>query len=112
MISLELSEQIAVVEYCDLKCIPVVHVTNEGKRSQAMGALLRRAGLRKGFPDLFIPVPNKDKHGLFIELKVGKNKPTTDQKIWLELLNKNGYLAKVCYGFNEAIETINSYMRG
>lgn len=112
MTSLELQEQIAVVEYCDLKRIPIVHITNEGKRSKAMGAMLKRAGLRKGFPDLFVPIPINSAHGLFIELKVGKNKPTPDQKEWISLLNCQGYVAKVCYGFDEAINTINTYLRG
>ncbi len=44
-------------------------------------------------------------------MKVDDNKPSDDQKEWLSLLNKNGYLAVVCYGFNEAKQTIDKYLK-
>lgn len=109
--SSETAEQITVVEYCDIKNIPVVHIPNEGKRSQAYGASLKRMGLRKGFPDLFIPVVRGNHHGLFIEMKYGKGKTTEDQKKWLSLLSSEGYACAVCYNADEAIKTIGSYMR-
>ncbi len=104
-------EQAAVVQWCDLVHIPIVHVPNEGKRSARYGATLKRAGMRPGFPDLFIPVAKKEFHGLFIEMKVGKNKPTADQEKWINLLNANGYKAVVCYGYDQAVNTIIQYMK-
>lgn len=108
-LSSETAEQEAVVEYCDLMRIPVVHIPNEGKRSASYGAQLKRAGMRKGFPDLFIPVPRKGYHGLFIEMKFGKNKTTAEQDKWLALLNSQGYLAVVCRGFEEAVTALKKY---
>lgn len=107
--SSETAEQITVVEYCAIKKIPVVHIPNEGKRSAANGAALKRMGLQKGFPDLFIPRARGKYHGLFIEMKYGKGKTTADQEKWLALLSGEGYAAAVCYSADEAIKTINTY---
>lgn len=106
----EAGEQRAVIEYCDYAGIEIVHVANEGKRSARYGAELRRLGLRKGFPDLFIPKARKGFHGLFLELKRDpKSRPTQEQKTWIEKLNASGYFAKVCYGADEAIGVIKKY---
>ena len=75
---------------------------------QAMKA--KRAGMKKGYPDIFLPVARGDYHGLFIELKVKGNYPTKEQKWWLNELKKQGYKACVCYGFEEARQTILNYL--
>lgn len=109
--SSEDAEQEAVVEYCDLLHIPIVHIPNEGKRSLSYAARMKRMGLRSGFPDLFVPLARGKYHGLFIEMKYGKNKTTKEQKEWLELLSAEGYACAVCYNAAEAIKTIESYNR-
>ena len=109
----ENGEQEAVVQFCELSHIPVAHIPNEGKRSAAYAAQMRRMGLAKGFPDLFIPVPASGFHGLFIELKRDrKSKPTEQQKAWVEYLNSVGYRAAVCHGADAAIEEIKNYCGG
>lgn len=112
MQSNETYEQIAVIDYCDINGIPVFHVPNEGKRSAKTGKMMKRMGLRNGVPDLIFPISKRGFHGLAIEMKYGKNKPTEKQLEWLDLLNANGYKAVVCYGFDEAKETIDWYMEG
>lgn len=109
----ENGEQEAVVEYCAWRHIPVVHIPNEAKRSASYAALMKRIGLAKGFPDLFIPVAHSGYHGLFIELKRdGRGKPTDEQKAWIEYLNKAGYRASVCHGSEEAMKEIENYFSG
>ena len=71
---------------------------------------LKRQGVRAGVPDLCIPVAKRGFHGLYIEMKYGKGKPTEKQLEWLDMLNGNGYKAVVCYGFDHAKETIDWYM--
>ena len=106
----EAQEQITVINFCDLWGIPAVHVPNEGKRTLANGRQLARMGLRKGFPDLFIPVAKKSYHGMFIELKRDiKCKATEQQQKWIDYLNKQGYYAVICYGADDAIRQINNY---
>lgn len=104
------AEQEAIIEYCELKHIVVVHIPNESKRSLAYGAKMKRMGLRKGFPDLLFPTPCKGYHGLYIELKRNKDsKPTKEQLQWLYYLNEQKYKAELCYGADEAIKVIEEY---
>lgn len=87
------------------------HITNEGKRSKRMGAELKRMGLKKGIPDICLPVPNNEYNGLWIELKADKTKRLTkEQKEWLEKLNRYGYKAVRCNGADEAIQVIKNYL--
>lgn len=109
--SSEAAEQEAVIQWCDLNRIPIVHIANEGKRSVVYGAALKRAGMRPGFPDLFIPIAANGYHGLFIEMKYGKNKPTQNQTIWLQILKDAGYATCVRYDSYAAINTIKNYIK-
>ena len=108
----ETNEQIAVVDFCDLAGIPVVHIPNEGKRSQMYGGILKRMGLRKGFPDLFVTCARLGYHGLFVEMKSKRGKPTEDQLIWLRRLTDEGYACAICYSADDAIRKIKKYMGG
>lgn len=105
------TEQEAVVEFCDWLKIPVVHIPNEGPRSASYGARLKRMGMRKGFPDLFIPLARLGYHGLFIEMKYGKGKTTMEQDEWLARLSSAGYAVKVCKGAEAAKQAILRYTR-
>lgn len=89
------------------------HIPNEGKRSRRTGARLKAEGLKTGVPDICLPVPRGEHHGLYIELKRRKNSKTTqDQMDWIEDLNAQGYVAAVCEGCDEAISLITSYLSG
>ena len=97
-------------KYPELKLLH--HIPNEGFRTKAYAVALQRRGVKAGVPDMFLPVPRGSFHGLYIELKVGKNKPTEKQLWWLDQLTKQGYMAVVRYGFRAAIETIENYLKG
>ena len=86
------------------------HVPNEGKRSVYSGAELKRAGLKKGVPDVMLPVARKGYNGLAIEMKAGKNKPTEEQKNWLMGLAGEGWLCYVCRGYEAAATVLGDYM--
>jgi hypothetical protein len=108
----EAVEQTHVVKYCAFKKIPIFAIPNGGSRNKLEAKNLKMQGVKAGVPDLFIPVARGNYHGLFIEMKYGKNKTTALQEEWLELLNKNGYCAAVCYGFDKAQTVIDWYMGG
>ena len=86
-------------------------IPNEGIRSERTGARLKKIGLKKGFPDLFIIRPCGKYHGLFIEMKSIRGTATLEQKEWIIKLNSLGYKAVICRGFEAAKETIDKYIK-
>lgn len=107
----EAQEQRTVVEYCDLKHIPCFHIPNGGHRNKHTAYQLKLQGVKPGVPDLFIPVPNKDYHGLFIEMKKADGGTLTKHQIeWLDKLNSQGYFARCCHGARNAIALIEDYL--
>ena len=112
----EATEQEALITWCrifenrypELKMI--YHIPNGGSRNRLEAANLKRQGVKAGVPDLCLPVPKDGYHGLYIEMKYGKNKTTGNQEEWLESLRQYGYKTAVCYGEDEARETIKQYI--
>ena len=89
----------------------LIAIPNGGKRHIKTALAMKQEGVSKGFPDLFLPVPNYQHHGLFIEMKRQKGGTVSkEQKEWLEYLNTVGYQATVCKGFLEAKEVIECYL--
>lgn len=89
------------------------HIPNEGKRSHKTGARMKAEGLKSGVPDICLPVARGGHHGLYIELKRVKNsRVTVAQMEWIEALTRQGYVAAVCRGADEAIELITRYLNG
>ena len=86
------------------------HIPNGGSRHPIEAANLKRQGVKAGVPDIFLPVPRKIYHGLFIEMKAGKNKTTTAQDGWIDALLAQGYAVAVCRGFDNAIAIIIEYL--
>lgn len=93
----------------------------DGTRYSRQGAILKKEGLRAGVPDIFLPVPVSYRtaggvrgwwHGLFIEMKVGRRKPTEEQQEWLYHLRQMGYATVVAYGAQQAWEAIEAYLNG
>lgn len=105
----EAIEQTKVISYCTMRNIPVYHIPNGGSRNKKEAANLKRQGVKAGVPDLCFPAAHYGYHGLYIEMKAGKNKTTDNQDAWLDLLARNGYCVRVCYGFYEAVSVIDWY---
>jgi len=73
-----------------------------GSRMKAMGYLV-------GTPDLLIPVARNGYHGLFIELKSGKNRLTQSQIIVIGCLTQEGYQCEVCRSIEEFMRVTVKY---
>ena len=71
---------------------------------------MKREGLKSGVPDICLPIPKGQYCGLYIELKVGKNKPTKNQEYWLFSLSKAGHRTAVCYTREQVQKEILSYL--
>lgn len=88
------------------------HVPNEGKRTRTTGARLAAEGLKRGVPDLCLPVARQGCHGLYIELKaIRGGRLSPEQVEWLDALTRQGYMAACCKGWEEAAEMIVGYLR-
>jgi hypothetical protein len=114
----ELQHQIAVIKWSKQPAIRskwpalklLFHIPNERKCSEVTGKLLRLSGVKRGVPDLFLPVARGEYHGLFIEMKTEKGKTTPDQDWWITELSEQGYFAEVCHGWESAKRVIEWYM--
>jgi hypothetical protein len=118
----EHQEQVEVNDFCTRNKILMFAIPNGTNKSKVARTMFKNEGLKSGVPDLFIPIPSQDKHGLFIELKRRKRqlkngklssthtKVSLEQIKWLEALKCNGYEAVVCYGADEAIDVIKNYL--
>ena len=88
-------------------------IPNGGSRNRIEALNLKLQGVKSGVPDICLPVPCGDYHGLWIELKRTKGGVVSDaQKEWIEMLNERGYLAVVAKGATEAIKVISDYLKG
>jgi hypothetical protein len=83
-----------------------------GARHPATGKKLKAEGVKKGVPDLCLPVARGPWNGMYIEMKVKGRYPSKEQRWWLAKLTEQGYLAVVCHGFNQAVDVITEYMGG
>lgn len=112
----EAEEQKALFEWTELvrgkypETAMLFHIPNGGSRNIAEAANLKRQGVKPGVPDLCLPVARGIYHGLFIEMKATKGRLMENQKTWLRKLNKEGYLAVVAWGFDEAVSIIEEYL--
>ena len=82
--------------------------------SPVEAAKAKRTGRKKGVPDVFLPVPSREYHGLFIELKRrnGRLSDLSDeQSQWIQALTEQGYKTVVCFGWEDAAQTISIYLR-
>lgn len=61
------------------------------------------AGLRAGVPDIFWPVARGGYHGMFIELKVGRNQLSQEQRTWIDRLEMEGFYCVVIRNDPEAV---------
>lgn len=86
------------------------HIPNGGYRNIATAKRLKAEGVKAGVPDICLPVARGNYHGLYLELKTDKGRLSKDQENWLFDLNKQGYLAEVAYGFDEAVKVIKGYL--
>lgn len=86
------------------------HIPNGGKRNEAEAARFKMAGVKAGVSDLELPVARGKYHGLFIEMKYGKNKATDAQEEFIAFVRQQGYFAVVCNGADEAINALEMYL--
>lgn len=92
-------------------------IPNGGARAAVVGKMLKQEGVCAGVPDICLPVQRRGPDGrsygcMFIELKRAdhSNNPTPLQKAWLDMLRAEGQFVIVCYGADDAIRAITTYL--
>ena len=85
-------------------------IPNGGHRNKIVGAKLKAEGVKRGVPDLFLPISRGRFHGMFIEMKTGRNIPSPEQREWIDLLKRNGYHAIVEYSAQDAFNALVEYL--
>lgn len=87
------------------------HIPNGGKRNAREAARFKAEGVVPGIPDLFLAEGRHGFHGLFIEMKAGKNTATPAQKEMMERLYRAGYSCAVCRSFEEFRDEVMKYLQ-
>ena len=86
-------------------------VPNGANTSPRQGARMKAEGLKKGVPDLMMLYPRHGFHGLCLEYKTLKGRPSKEQLEWLTALGDQGYRAVLCKGLDAAMAEINDYLK-
>ncbi len=117
---LEVDEQAAVFQHAALRARTdprwgMLFAIPNGKAASSIREAVnaKRAGLKRGVPDMFLPWPAGGWHGLFLELKrYGRTKSDLkpEQAEWLQRLQAAGYQTVVAFGWREAVAEIAGYL--
>ena len=114
----EYRQQKAVIEWSQQPSIRarwpelalLYHVKNETKGGAAQVAMDKALGVKKGVPDLCLPVARGRYHGLYIELKTETGRTSEAQRWWGERLLEQGYMFEVCHGWRSAVGVLEWYL--
>lgn len=87
-------------------------IPNGGHRHLAVARKMKAEGAKAGVLDICLPVPRAGQHGLFLEMKYGRNKLTKEQREWLDFLVEQGYRVEVAYSWLEARDYVLAYLKG
>lgn len=91
-------------------------IPNGGGRSMSVGAAMKAEGVKRGVPDLCLPVPRAGYNGLYLEMKTPKAFEKKDhgcseeQLEWHESLLGQGYVVVVCAGWQAACWALTLYL--
>lgn len=93
-------------------------VPNGGKRSIGVAVKMKREGVKRGVPDVFIPFVKFDYSGvkgiiypgMYLETKTVTGKLSKEQKEYKAHLEMQGYAYRVCRSADELIEATADYL--
>lgn len=84
-------------------------IPNSARRSPRQGTWMKAEGMKAGVWDICLPVRRGELCGLYIEMKIGHNKLTTEQEQFKIAMEKDHQMA-VCYNWIEAKIAILDYL--
>ena len=86
------------------------HIKNETTEGAKQVGIDRAMGVKKGVPDLHLPVARGQYHGLYIEMKAEKGRTNMEQEWWGHQLLEQGYMWEVCHGWQSAVRVLEWYL--
>ena len=102
-------------KYPELKWM--FHIPNGGYRNKRLAGKLRAMGVKRGVPDICLPIRRGAFPALWIELKRPAIKNVqragilrNEQGPWLDHLHAQGHAKMKCVGWEAARDTIVSYL--
>lgn len=113
----EHAEQVALVRWAEWRAPQVpelrwlLAVPNGGDRHPAVAARMKAEGVRRGVPDMCLPVMRGGFGALWIEMKRQKGgRVSPEQRAWIAGLQAQGHKAVVCEGWEHARDVITEYL--
>ncbi|NDO81526.1 norphogenetic protein [Citrobacter sp. NCU1] len=82
---------------------------NGGHRGKKSASMIQAEGQKKGYPDMSLDKAAGVYHGMRVELKHGKRKPTKEQIEWLNALTDEGYYCVLAFTPEEAVAAMVAY---
>ena len=76
-------------------------IPNGGYRHPKTAKRLKQEGIVAGVSDLILLLPNKEYHGLCIEMKYGKGRQSDLQKTWMRQVRGVGYQYELVNSFDK-----------
>ena len=99
--------------------IPNGGARGDSERSNKIrGAKLKATGVKKGVPDIKLPVARRGYFGLYIEMKRPKSergqagRVSEEQEEWHVALREQGYCVLTCIGYEPALNVLKNYLAG
>ena len=103
--------QVYLVDHLEaMEPAPLFSATVGGVRVAMHTALkMKRAGYKKGIPDILIFEPMGGYVGLALEVKTKTGRASEHQKRWQKELQGRGWKAEICKGLDECLDCIDQY---
>ena len=103
--------QVAMCQYLDLIKIPYFAIPNGSLRNIIVAKKLKAEGVKAGVADLFLMIPNKIFHGLFIEVKTSVGRQQPSQKDFEKIAFDSGYCYEVVRSLDDLIQCLETYKK-
>jgi hypothetical protein len=112
----EYDHQCALIEWCErfkerIPELSMIFASNNGIRvTIGVAVKMKKAGMKKGVPDLMLAIPAQGYRGFFLEMKVKGNTTSSEQFEWMDRLQQYGYKCSVFYTWWDAAREILVYL--
>lgn len=92
-----------------------LHAIPNGMAASSVGTAsrMKRQGMTKGIPDVYLPVARNGFHGLYMEMKRRDGTLrdlSPEQRDCLAFLREQGYQACVAFGWRDAVKILEAYL--